>query len=75
MVRRLLDAGANIEAEDAWGNTPLGRAVFESKGRGEVITFLLSRGADRLHANKHGVSPLSLAQSIANYDVAQFFSS
>jgi uncharacterized protein len=75
LARVLLDAGAAIESEDAHGNTPLWRAVFVSKGRGEMITFLLARGADRNHSNRHGVSPQSLAETIATSDVAQFFRS
>jgi ankyrin repeat protein len=69
----LLAAGANIEAKDAFGNTPLWRAVFDSKGNGAVIRVLREAGASATNANNHGVSPLSLARKISNYDVAQFF--
>jgi hypothetical protein len=50
----------------------LWRAVFDSKGRGGVIKLLLSAGASKGLRNKHGVSPQSLAKSIANYDVSNF---
>jgi ankyrin repeat protein len=69
----LLDAGAPVNARDANGNTPLSDAVFRSRGRGDVIKLLRDRGADPTLKNNHGVSPLSLAHTIANYDVRQFF--
>jgi len=69
----LLDARARVDARDLNGNSPLFRAVFCSRGRGEVIRLLRERGADPKLINKHGVSPLSLAATIGNYDVRQFF--
>ena len=73
MASLLLHHGAPIDAEDGDGNTPLSTAVFNSKGHGDLISALLSAGADRDHQNKHGVSPLELAKSIANYNITQYF--
>jgi ankyrin repeat protein len=73
VAQALLDEGANVDPQDAHGNTPLSTAVFESRGRGELIALLRQRGADPRKENRHGVSPLSLARTIANYDVARFF--
>jgi uncharacterized protein len=75
LAQMLLDAGAHVEAEDAHGNTPLARAVFVSKGRGEMIQLLLARGADGDHANRHGVTPLAMARDRDTDDVARFFDS
>lgn len=72
-ISLLLQHGANLEAEDMHGNTPLSTAVFYSMGRGGAISLLLTAGADRNHANKYGVTPIGLAQTIANYDVKQYF--
>lgn len=69
----LLDGGASVDPENEFGNTPLFVAVFNSKGRGELIELLRSRGADALHANMSGQTPVGLARLIANYDVAQWF--
>lgn len=68
----LLDAGAPIDAQDKFGNTPLFRAVFNSRGQGETVEALLRAGADPNLPNHSGVTPRGLAQSIANYDIAQF---
>ncbi|HET6177642.1 MAG TPA: ankyrin repeat domain-containing protein [Candidatus Sulfotelmatobacter sp.] len=69
----LLDSGALIDPRDAHGNTPLSTAVFNSRGRGELIEILRSRGANPFSKNDSGVSPVELARLIANYDVARFF--
>lgn len=73
IARVLIDGGAAVDAVDGFGNTPLWRSVFASKGRGEVIRLLLEAGADRNFKNNSGVSPLDLAQTIGNYDIGQFF--
>jgi len=68
----LLENKAIVDIQDIHGNTPLFRAVFNSKGRGEVIGLLRSFGADIYLNNKHGVSPLQLANTIGNFDIKQF---
>jgi ankyrin repeat protein len=73
VARVLLDAGARIDARDSEGNTPLFRAVFASRGHGDVIELLRARGADPTIRNNHGVSPIDLSRTIANYNVRQFF--
>lgn len=70
----ILQAGARVDLRDKYGNTPLFRAVFNSRGRGEIIKLLLEHGADRNAKNNSGKSPLDLANTIGNYDVKQFFS-
>ena len=72
-VALLLETGANVEAKDSFGNTPLVKAVFASSGRGECILLLRAAGANETERNNHGVSAVSLARSIANFPVAQFF--
>lgn len=71
-ARLLIDAGAQVDTQDIHGNTPLWRAVFESRGRGGMIEFLISAGADKALKNKHGTSPDDLAKKIANYDLRGF---
>jgi ankyrin repeat protein len=70
----LLSHGARVDLEDAYGNTPLSTATFACKGDGRVIRALRAAGADPKKKNKSGVSPLELARTIANYDIAQFYS-
>ena len=69
----LLAHGASVDPEDSFGNTPLSTATFESRGDGAVIQILRAAGADPKKKNKSGVSALSLAMTIANFNVAQFY--
>ena len=69
----LLDLGATVDPINSFGNTPLFVAVFNSRGRPDMIDLLRSLGADPLHANPSGQTPAGLARLIGNYDVAQHF--
>ncbi len=71
--KTLIDANADLNSVDNYGNSVLWRAVFESKGRGDVIKLLISSGADIYQKNNKGVSPINLAQTIANYKILDFF--
>ncbi|OAS14763.1 hypothetical protein A8708_23635 [Paenibacillus oryzisoli] len=73
VVKLLVDNKANVDVKDSHGNSPLFRAVFNSRGRGEVILLLLSHGADAHSKNNYDVSPIELAKTISNYDVTQYF--
>ena len=71
IAQMLLQAGATVDATDTDGNTALWKAVFkyddESHDRDVgVIDLLLTAGADPEKENKHGVSPRSLAATIAS---------
>ncbi|MGW3447333.1 ankyrin repeat domain-containing protein [Streptomyces sp. NPDC001076] len=69
----LLNAGAEVDRRNRFGNTALFVAVFNSRGRGDVISLLRERGADPMAENASGQTPLGLARLIANFDVAQYF--
>jgi uncharacterized protein len=73
VAKLLLDNGAEVDAQNRFGNTPLFVAVFNSRGRGDLISLLRDRGADPLKANESGQTPAGLARLIGNYDVARFF--
>jgi len=73
VVRTLIESGAQVDQTDEPGNTALFRAVFAYGKSGEVIQTLLQAGANPNLTNAHGVSPASLARSIANTDVSKYF--
>jgi ankyrin repeat protein len=73
VIQSLLGAGARVDSRDGYGNTPLSTATFNSRGKGDAIRALRAAGADPWAMNNHGVSPVSLARKIANYEIAQFF--
>jgi len=73
MAASLLAAEATVDLPDGFGNSPLWRATFESRGRGAMLHLLLTHGANPDQPNDSGVSPRQLAETIANFDVKQFF--
>lgn len=69
-VMTLLANGANAQAADAEGNTPLHGAVLS--GEAIVAAMLLDAGAAINALNKAGLSPLAVACRAANWPVAKF---
>ncbi len=62
----LVEAGADVDVRDRWGNTPLWRAVYHAPGTETLIDALLEQGADPSAANNHGVSPIDLAHKMTD---------
>src|SRR5262249_43929362 len=55
LVRRLIDAGADINHRDDFGSTPLHHAVWSRQAAG--VRLLLERGADPTVKNDDGLLP------------------
>jgi ankyrin repeat protein len=77
-ARLLLEAGADVDATDDHGNTPLSTAVYEYRDENHepyvrVLDVLLEHDADPNKKNRHGVSPRSLAATIGNTNIEQVF--
>ena len=67
-TRVLLDAGANVNAQNRFGNTAL--MLASSRGNLGIVRLLLSRGADVGIKNSHGSTALDLAVREGNLEVA-----
>ncbi len=73
ILEALLSVHPAVDIQDKYGNTPLWRATFDSRGIGDSIKLLLKAGANPHLKNYSGISPYDLALTIANYDVKPFF--
>lgn len=63
VVAALLNAGANVDSIDVFGNTPLWRAVMGYSSNLDSINCLLHNGANPKKKNDSGVSPIGLAEN------------
>ena len=88
LVKKLIDNGADVNEKDNNLFTPLHYATQEFskndncleiakilanfRGNPNMIKLLLEKGADKFNENDYGVSPYSLAETIANYPVFQY---
>ena len=66
-VRKLIEDGADVNARDGDGNTPLILASFYASP--QCVALLLERGADADAANKSGVT--ALVRAATNYEKAR----
>ncbi|HEY6411723.1 MAG TPA: ankyrin repeat domain-containing protein [Ktedonobacteraceae bacterium] len=69
VAEALLDCGADLEARDKLGETPLRRAV--NCGKTEMVAFLLSRGANVHTKGKSGLTPWQAARGVAMKQLLQ----
>merc|ERR1711991_531740 len=56
----LLEAGANVDAQNRWLETPLHAAAYN--GHADVVQLLLDAGANALLANDQGKTPLDFGR-------------
>jgi uncharacterized protein len=72
-VRALLAAGASVDPQDRFGNTPLWRAVFNARGDATTVGLLLRAGADPDIVNEAGATPRDLAIRMGADEIAALF--
>ncbi len=63
----LLQKGADINAKDKFGDTLLHIAVMN--GKGQLVKFLLDKGADASLANTEGRTPLDTARDLKFFEI------
>ena len=73
VISLLLHAGAHVDPRDAWGNTPLSRAVFYAREESAAVAVLLAAGADPDAPNQVGVTPRELAERLGATKLVALF--
>lgn len=69
MLKLLIDAGANVNARDARGMTPLMLAIATDRPDPRIIRLLLAKGADASLRSKRGETALDWANKFRNPEV------
>ncbi|TDA41701.1 MAG: hypothetical protein DSO07_03190 [Thermoproteota archaeon] len=69
-VKELLDRGADVNAKDIFGDTPL--HIAARNGHLDIVKLLLERGADVNARNESGDTPLTAAAANGHLDVVRF---
>ena len=65
-VKRLVEAGADVNAVSVYQATPLHWAVQGSSVKPDILSYLVEHGADVNAKNTWGVTPLHLTSSFGN---------
>ena len=68
-IQSLIDQGADINATDQQGNTPLLKLLFSPSASKDKLDLLLKNGADVNAKNKDGLTPLMQATYIGDLAV------
>lgn len=72
IAKILLEAGAEVDSKDEFGNTPLSTAVYNFIEDPSIVNLLMKYGANKDEENNFGVSPYSLAKTIAGCSALQY---
>jgi ankyrin repeat protein len=64
----LINRKAELELKDSNGNTPLMKAIFNSKKDYKIVELLIKSGSNLDNENYHEITPRHLGESIAGFD-------
>ncbi len=69
IARMLIDAGANLNVQNTWGNTPL--RMGAGNGRVEIVRMLIDAGANVDAQDKWGKTSLNVVTYYGNAEIAR----
>lgn len=71
----ILKQKGRLDVEDKYGNQPLWTAVFDARGDYRMVKLFLGNGADPLHKNSAGRSPVDFAVQIKDQSLVSLLNS
>ncbi len=74
LAQKIIESGGNLELKDMFGNTPLWYAVFNARGKYELVELFIEQHADPTSKNKAGRSPIDFARQIKNEKLIKILS-
>jgi len=67
VAKIILENRGMLDIEDKYGNEPLWHAVFNARGKYDMVNLFMSGIPDVNHKNKNGKSPLDFARQIKDH--------
>ena len=64
VAKKIIEKGGNLELQDLYGNTPLWYAVFNARGKYELVKLFITCNSNPISKNKAGRSPVDFAEQI-----------
>ncbi|MBV1927971.1 MAG: ankyrin repeat domain-containing protein [Gammaproteobacteria bacterium] len=69
VASEIINHGADLSAHDIHGNEPLWTAVFNARGRYDLVRLFIAKGANSGHKNHNEKSPLDFAKQINDIEL------
>ena len=74
LAEAILTEGGDVNIRDSHGNNALWTAVFNAKGRYDIVKMFISNGGDAYTKNNHHRSPLDFARQIKDEQLIDILS-
>jgi len=75
IAKLILQNGGTINVSDNYGNEPLWTAVFNARGKYDLVRLYIEFGADSYYKNKAKRSPIDFAMQIKDMELVKILES
>lgn len=71
LAEKIIEYGGNLSIADSYGNEPLWTAVFNARGKYDIVKLYLKNGANPNHKNNSDRSPFDFAIQIKDPELIE----